>query len=90
MASMQNSTGSDSRFRLLRRGIRVLALAVITCTLALVATPALAQKKKDEPEKVDKSYTLPYFFSGLAVLMVVVPLCFPSMRKTEIPKEEDD
>lgn len=69
---------------------RAIALTAIVCATSLVATPALAQKKDAEPEKVDKSYTLPYFFSGVAVLMVVVPLCFPSMRKSEAPKEEDD
>ncbi len=91
MASMLNTGGSDSHFGLVRRALRAVALSAILCAAALAATPALAQRGKiDEPEKVEKSYTLPYFFSGIAVLLIVMPLCFPSLRKTEAPKEQDD
>lgn len=70
--------------------VRAVMLTMVVGATSLVASPALAQKKDAEPEKPPKSYTLPYFFSGLGVLMIVVPLCFPSVRKTEAPKDEDD
>jgi hypothetical protein len=91
MASTRNTTGSDSRFDIVRRGFRAVALSAIVCAAPMCANPAFAQKGKAvEEDKVEKSYTLPYFFSGLAVLMIVMPLCFPSLRKTEAPKEDDD
>jgi hypothetical protein len=91
MASMRNAAGSNPPFSFVRRAIRAVALSAIVCAAALAAAPALAQKGKvAEPETVAKSYTLPYFFTGLAVLLIVVPLCFPSLRKTEAPKDDDD
>lgn len=68
-------------------GFSLLTLAAA----ALDASPAFAQKdKKDDVEEPVKGYTMPYFISGVAVLMVVVPLCLPSLRPVETPKEEDD
>jgi hypothetical protein len=68
-------------------GFSVIALAAT----ALDASPAWAQKgNKDAVEEPVKGYTMPYFLSGVAVLMVVVPLCLPSLRPVETPKEEED
>lgn len=73
-----------------RRALSVVA-SLIVCAATLDATPALAQRGKiPEVEKVEKSYTLPYFFSGIAVLMIIIPLCLPVLRLWEVPKEEDD
>jgi len=86
MTTTRFSAPANSPAGFSRRMLWAVAPALVLCA----SSPALAQKKSDEPEKPSKSYTLPYFFSGLAVLMVVVPLCFPSLRKTEAPKNEDD
>jgi hypothetical protein len=78
--------------RLLIGGFSLTVLATgAFSAVAFNPSPAFAQKgKKDEEEKPVKSYTLPYFFSGIAILLVVVPLCLPAMRPVETPKEEDD
>ncbi len=76
---------------LARRTVAVGFASAMLAATALDASPAFAQKgKNDEPEGPVKGYTMPYFLSGAAVLMVVVPLCLPSMRPVEVPKEEDD
>lgn len=77
--------------RFLRRLLPVAASLALACLAAFDASPAFAQKGKDDPvEKVEHSYTMPYFFSGAAVLMVVVPLCLPMLRPVDVPKDEDD
>jgi len=79
---------SSTPRRFVRRMLPAAASLALAC---LAASPAFAQKGKDAPvEKVEHSYTMPYFFSGAAVLMVVVPLCLPMLRPVEVPKDEDD
>ncbi|MCE9606620.1 MAG: hypothetical protein K8U03_17155 [Planctomycetia bacterium] len=89
---MVPTRNTDDRF--FRRGFvaRIAASFVVLLAITFQTNPALAQRGKPapEPEQVIKSYTLPYFFSGVAVLLVVIPLCLPTLRLWEIPKDEDD
>jgi hypothetical protein len=69
-----------------------LALVVaIACWTAAAADVAFAQGKgKDEKDAPVKGYTLPYFFTLIGGLAMVVPVCMPSSRKWDIAADEEE
>ena len=69
---------------------RVGIAAAVGCFAALAPRPAFAQAKKGKGEPEDeKGYTLPYFFSIIGVLAMLVAVGMPCSRKWDVEKEEE-
>ena len=65
-----------------------LLFATLVLGAALLApADAFAQQKgkKDKEEPPTKGYTMQYFITGVAVLMIAAPLCWPALRRWDLP-----
>jgi len=93
MPIMTNSHAAGSDLASARRlQLRRRLVAVVAILLLAVAMPsmAFAQRAKDEaPEEETKGYTLPYFFTVVAVLSVVVAASLPSKRAWDVEFDEE-
>lgn len=69
------------------RRLCLATLAVIALAIAFAPTPASAQGKGPPPktEQPTRGYTLPYLFTIMAVAAVIAPLCWPAMRRWDLP-----
>ncbi|MGC3967165.1 MAG: hypothetical protein QM775_07280 [Pirellulales bacterium] len=75
----------------LRRNLATIMAAVVL-TLALSSGAAFAQgKNAKEPEgPPPKGYTIQYMFTIVVVLMIVAPMCWPAMRRWDLPFHGQD
>lgn len=76
------------------RAARTSALFAALALACVLLTPAdaFAQQKgkKDKEDAPTKGYTIQYFLTGMAVLMIAAPLCWPAMRRWDLPFHEEE
>ncbi len=80
-----------------RGGLRLAAVlrwvgVAALCLAILSPTAALAQSKKgEEPTPAElKGYTLPYLFTLIGFMTVVITICMTANRKWDFVKNEDE
>ena len=75
-----------------KRRMVAVAAAVVLSAVAFEPTIALEQGKGNEPavEEEKKGYTLPYFFTMIAVMAVVVPVCMACSRKWDFVADDGE
>lgn len=67
------------------------ALALAGVLLAPADAFAQQKGKKGKEEDVPtKGYTIQYFLTGMAVLLIAAPLCWPAMRRWDLPFHEEE
>lgn len=70
----------------------LLFAALVLGAVLLAPTDAFAQQKgkKDKEEPPSKGYTMQYFLTGIAVFLIAAPLCWPAMRRWDLPFHEEE
>ncbi|MBA4015901.1 MAG: hypothetical protein C0483_01800 [Pirellula sp.] len=81
--------------RLLTLGAARTPLLVVTLVLGvvlLVPAESFAQQKgkKEQEAPPSKGYTMQYFITGMAVFLIAAPLCWPALRRWDLPFHEDE
>lgn len=66
------------------RRLCLATLAALALAIPFAPTPVFAQAKGKE-EQPTRGYTLPYLFTIIAVAAVVAPLCWPALRRWDLP-----
>jgi len=78
--------------RLVRSCRFVYAAALFAGTL-FCGDAALAQSGKDKDAKVaeeTRGLTLPYFSVGVAAVLIIAPVCWPALRRWDLPFHEEE
>lgn len=70
----------------------LLAAAFFVTLFALSPSEIFAQGKnnKEPTPEEKKGYTMPYFFTAIGILAVSSPLCWPALRKWDVPAADDE
>ena len=70
----------------------LLFAALVLGAVLFAPTDAFAQQKgkKDKEEPPSKGYTMQYFLTGIAVFLIAAPLCWPAMRRWDLPFHEEE
>ncbi|MBL9091352.1 MAG: hypothetical protein JNL96_09030 [Planctomycetaceae bacterium] len=77
--------------RLVRSG-RFLYAAAFFAGMLFCGDAALAQSAKDKDAKAaeeTRGLTLPYFSVGVAAVLIIAPVCWPALRRWDLPFHEE-